>query len=247
MLEKNNPSIKKQAAQSEDIILKIDISAIEKVFDSKNIGSIYIENMLNQNFLKELRRDVTTLQKGNRFTTAKSKENDAQTQNFSHFYIEPGEHSASELDKLPAIRKLARAYTDHIYNPIANVTKGFLPVEMINSITINSYPSQGGHISYHQDYGYNRNIITAISIEGVAKSSVALSEKGEMEQSFIVKPGSLHLMRAPFDSMGEDGPLLWRPWHKTETLNVQRYSLLLRNISEELKRVHANRSNPSPY
>jgi hypothetical protein len=237
MVEKTGLQSQRNAGQNNSL-LRVDLRQVEDIFNQRHIGAVYLPNVLSEQLVENVQAEIyEKLVMPQRFTVARCAEKNGTTQNFSHFYIEPGKHPVTELDSLPAIKALAQAYTYEIYNPMAEFTGQFKPVELVNSITVNRYPEQGGHISYHQDYGYNRNMISVISIKGIGKSSVALSKDGEGEQEpLLVKPGSLYAMRAPFELfMDEDGPPLWRPWHKTEAISGHRYSLLLRHINEEMK------------
>jgi len=230
----SNVTKRPTAKEVAGLLRNIDIEAVKKIFSPQHIGAIYLPDIVAPPLLFELQKDVAHLQKTGRFTIARRRESDGTEQNFSYFYIEAGKNPFSELDNLNGMRKLAAVHIDTIYNPIAEWSGNFKPVEMPNSIAVNQYPAREGFIGYHRDYPYNRNMIMAISVDGISQFSVALNKKGDGKLCYILTPGSGVLMRAPFDSVAGEGEEALRPLHTVKTLEGKRKAILLRNINEEM-------------
>lgn len=257
----NQLDAKKDKIASPKHLVRVDLEAVAEIFNPNHNGGMYLKNVVNEQFLTALRKDVSYLSDPKfgeygkfvkpkkqevRFTDKQSGEKqDAARQNtvtnsqdLYYFYIGPGRNPFSELENLPAIKELAEEYTYKFYNPLARITRLFAErAELIDSIAINKYDPVIGHIGWHQDDDYNRDIVTAIHISGRASFATARSIMGNDETRYEVGPGDICLLRAPSVWATPSQYINWeqRPWHMVETGYEPKITLLFRHVDLDLR------------
>jgi hypothetical protein len=235
----------------------LDLSECKSMYEPSHIGALHIKNALNPWFHDLLRVEIL----GVRDRLKKGIERVGPvTQNVFSANMEhpPKIKSASELTlvELPYSTALTKAYTDYIYNPIARMG-GFSEIDMVNSVGINMYPKKVGGISSHRDLDRDKNLNGIISIEGVGLISFPRTRNGMAVCTFVMHPTDLTLIRAnlergenkakfqmlrdvktlncalaPEDKRNIGGGFDLGPFHKVETLDQDRYSIVLRNCVE---------------
>lgn len=207
---------------------RLNLRENQKIFDPRHIGGIHIPRALDLDFLRCLDSEVLDSDRRNLLRKAPEKEGRV-AQNVFNLYVGSADkerHPDISLEDLILVNRLADVYTRSVYNLMAPLGS-FDWVRMINSVGIHKYPAENGGISYHRNYKSDTGLVGVFSVHGKAKFSLAYSREGDGEESYIVEPGDLILMRATMHLFQQEH--CQGPFHKVETIGEDRYSITFSN------------------
>lgn len=144
-------------------------------------------------------------------------------------YIGEADEGNGELLKdFPLVRKLREEYNG-FYRKIGRHAS-FGSGE-INSIGIHRYPENSIGITPHQDFGFDKNMISIFVLKGNAPFYVCKDRDKSGSQLLDSPPGSLILLRAPRKPK-DQAP---KPFHYIDGVKEERYSLIFRQKQVDSK------------